>query len=87
MTINTIEIIDNALDKEAFDLIVSTVKSSFFSWYYKTESTQKSSTMADTADSYYGYQFTHMLYFDQVPMSEHFQNLMIPVLDKLNCFS
>lgn len=87
MTINTIEIIDNALDKEAFDLIVSTVKSSFFSWYYKTESTQKGSTMADTADSYYGYQFTHMLYFDQVPMSEHFQNLMIPVLNKLNCFS
>lgn len=87
MTENNIKIIDNALDKKYFDLIVSTVKSSFFPWYYKTESTQKGKAMADVADSYYEYQFTHMLYFNQVPMSEHFENLMVPVLEKLNCFS
>lgn len=87
MTRNTIEIIDNAIDTTTFDLIVSTVKSSFFSWYYKTESTQKGDKMSDIADSHYGYQFTHMFYFNQVPMSEHFQTLMVPVLEKLNCFS
>jgi len=87
MTENNIEIIDNALDEGYFNSIVSTAKSAFFPWYYKTESTQKGEKMADIAESYYGYQFTHMLYFNQIPMSEHFENLMIPVLEKLNCFS
>lgn len=82
-----IKITDNALDLKYFDLISSTVKSTFFPWYYKTESTQKGENLAETAESYYGYQFTHMLYFNQIPMSEHFENLMIPVLEVLNCFS
>lgn len=87
MSSNQIQIFDNALNQQSFDNISSLIMSINFAWYYKPESTQKYAKMADLAESHYSYQFTHMFYFDQVPMSEHFMPTMIPVLEKLNCFS
>jgi len=82
-----IEIFDNALNQNIFDSISSLIMSRDFAWYYKPESTQKYATMANSAESHYSYQFSHMFYFNQVPMSEHFMPTMIPILEKLNCFS
>jgi len=84
---NQIQIFDDALNQQVFDDISSLIMSRDFAWYYKPESTQKYAAMADVAESHYSYQFSHMFYFNQVPLSEHFMPTMIPVLEKLNCFS
>ena len=74
---NTVDVIDNFLDQDAFLKIKQTVFSDEFPWYYskfKVENTNRDVN---------NYQFVHMFYYDHSVQSNHFE-ILKPIFNKLD---
>lgn len=74
----SIEIKDNFLDQQDFNVIKNTMFGYDFPWYY-----QKNKVYSSEAPIPYMFQFIHVFYQDLGPTSSFF-NLLLPLIDKIN---
>ena len=70
------EIVDNFLDKTHFTLVKNFIESSDISWYWNQNVAFK-----DSNDAYY---FTHTFYENNSIKSECYQNIILPIIERLN---
>lgn len=73
------EVIDNFLDKTDFELIKETFLSPTFPWYYNSTKVAKDFD----EDNPYNYQFNHMFYKEDKPLSEYC-SVIEPLFIKFN---
>jgi hypothetical protein len=73
------KIIDNFLPKENFDIIKKIIFESDFNWFYNKGVNNPNEDSLNML-----FYFTHMFYFDNVPLSPYFKLININLLSKLN---
>ena len=73
------EVFDNFLPEEQFNLIASTMLSSDFPWYFANSVVSKDLLCREQ----YNYQFGHSFYFNYGFQSNH-TNMIVPIIERLN---
>ena len=73
------EVFDNFLPEEQFNIIASTMMSANFPWYYANSVVSKDLLCRE----HYNYQFGHSFYYNYGFKSEN-TSIIIPILEKLN---